>query len=72
MNFSGTGNRIGGGIKPMACVCSTKNSHKSARNGGSPWVPNCVHCGCSCGNKGEYRTGNRVSSLRTLGHKQVS
>jgi len=53
----------------MACVCSTKNSHKSARNGGSPWVPNCVHCGCSCGNKGEYRTGNRVSSLRTLGHK---
>ncbi|MCW6701591.1 Apre_1838 family putative sactipeptide bacteriocin [Anaerococcus sp. NML200537] len=25
----------------------------------------CIHCGCGCGGKGEYRTGNRVRALKT-------
>ncbi|WP_232618477.1 MULTISPECIES: Apre_1838 family putative sactipeptide bacteriocin [Anaerococcus] len=48
-------------------MCSTTTGHADARH--TSWIPPCLHCGCSCGSKGEYKTGNRVASLRTIGQK---
>ena len=62
MKFISTGN---GGARPFACMCSTTTGHADARH--TSWIPPCLHCGCSCGSKGEYKTGNRVASLRTIG-----
>lgn len=54
------------GQVPNACMCSTKDMHKASRGDHGPIV-GCIHCGCSCGGSGEYKTGNRVASLRSIG-----
>ncbi len=56
------------GVRPMACVCHTTSGHANARNSNS-WLSPCLHCGCSCDSKGQYKTGNRVAALRTIGQK---
>lgn len=57
----------GSDIQPQACMCSTMDAHAGAKQ--SSWIPPCLHCGCSCGGSGEYKTGNRVAALRSIGAK---
>lgn len=53
------GRHPGSGAQPQACMCSTGYAGYRGNNDG------CIHCGCGCGGKGEYRTGNRVRSMKT-------
>jgi len=54
------GRNPGSGIQPQACTCSSGYAGYRGNDDG------CVHCGCGCGGSGEYRTGNRVKSIKTV------
>lgn len=53
------GREPGAGNIISACRCTSGYAGYRGNN------DNCIHCGCGCGSKGEYRTGNRVSSMTT-------
>lgn len=50
------------GSKPLGCICSTYNAHKSARSNGG--TVNCDYCGCSCGSD-KVRVGNRMKAAKS-------
>ena len=52
------GRHPGSGAQPQACMCSTGFAGYRGNN------DSCIHCGCGCGGKGEYRTGNRVTFFK--------
>lgn len=54
------GRTPGSGVRPSACQCSSGYAGYRGNDDG------CFHCGCGCGSDGEYRTGNRVNSVRTM------
>ena len=54
------GREPGSGVQPRACTCTSGYAGYRGNNDG------CLHCGYGCGSKGEYRTGNRVKSIKTI------
>lgn len=54
------GREPGSGVQPRACTCTSGYAGYRGNNDG------CLHCGCGCSSKGEYRTGNRVKSIKTI------
>ena len=54
------GRKPGSGVQPNACTCSSGYAGYRGNSDG------CIHCGCGCGSEGQYRTGNRVKSIRTI------
>ncbi|MCI7243504.1 MAG: Apre_1838 family putative sactipeptide bacteriocin [Lachnobacterium sp.] len=44
----------------MACACHEGYAGYRGND------DSCLHCGCGCGDAGEYRTGNRVAALETI------
>lgn len=54
------GRSVGSGNQPMACACHEGYAGYRGND------DSCFHCGCGCGDAGEYRTGNRLGAFTTI------
>lgn len=59
------GRSYGDGAVIQACKCHDGYAGYRGNN------DSCIHCGCGCGDSGEYRTGNRVNSTKTIRASQL-